>query len=66
MPYGARRLRRKKMVLGMPIMQLCMYGCIVAVLWLGGKDVIGGELELGQLSSFLQYIMQILMSLMMA
>ena len=55
----------KIMVLGMPIMQLCMYGCIVAVLWLGGKDVIGGELELGQLSSFLQYIMQILMSLMM-
>lgn len=55
----------KIMVLGMPIMQLCMYGCIIAVLWLGGKDVIGGELEIGQLSGFLQYIMQILMSLMM-
>ena len=27
----------KIMVLGMPIMQLCMYGCIVAVLWLRRK-----------------------------
>lgn len=48
-----------------PLMQLCMYGCIVAVLWFGGSMVIGGTFQIGALSSFINYISQILMSLMM-
>ena len=46
-------------------MQLCMYGCILAVLWFGGNMVIGGTFEIGKLSSFISYVTQTLMSLMM-
>ena len=48
-----------------PLMQMLMYGCIVAILWLGGRQVIGGTMQIGALSSFISYIVQILMSLMM-
>ncbi|MGN0642172.1 MAG: ABC transporter ATP-binding protein [Huintestinicola sp.] len=55
----------KIIILNQPLMQISMYACIVAVLFFGGKMVVGGSLEIGQLSSFINYIMQILMSLMM-
>ncbi len=61
----AQKFAEKLVVLNMPIMQLCMYGSIVAVLWFGGNMVIGRTMEIGQLSSFISYIAQILMSLMM-
>lgn len=48
-----------------PLMQICMYGCIVSVLWFGGRMVIDGSFQIGALSSFISYISQILMSLMM-
>ena len=46
-------------------MQITMYACIVAVIYFGGTMVIGGNMLIGQLSSFITYITQILMSLMM-
>ena len=55
----------KVMVAAMPIMQLTMYACIISVLWLGGKQVIIGDMLAGELFSFISYITQILMSLMM-
>ena len=55
----------KVLVAAMPIMQLTMYACILLVLWFGGNDIIGGELMTGELMSFISYISQILMSLMM-
>lgn len=55
----------KVMVFGMPIMQIVMYSCIVAVLWFGGNMIIGGSMQTGQLISFISYVTQILMSLMM-
>jgi len=42
-----------------------MYCCILAVLWFGGSLVINSTMEIGELSSFISYIMQILISLMM-
>jgi ATP-binding cassette subfamily B protein len=48
-----------------PIMQLCMYGCILAVLWFGGNMIVDGTFQIGQLSSFISYVTQTLMSLMM-
>ena len=48
-----------------PVMQFCMYSCIILVSWLGAKLVIGGGMGTGQLMSFFTYITQILMSLMM-
>ncbi len=49
----------------MPIMQLVVYGCILAILWFGGQMIIGGRMLSGDLISFINYVTQILMSLMM-
>ena len=49
----------------MPIMQLTVYGCIIAILWFGGQLIIGGSMLSGELMSFISYVTQILMSLMM-
>ena len=61
----AQLFAEKLVILNSPIMQLCMYGCILAVLWFGGNMVIGGTFEIGKLSSFISYVTQTLMSLMM-
>ncbi|MCR5217107.1 ABC transporter ATP-binding protein [Treponema sp.] len=55
----------KVVILNAPIMQLVVYSCIIAALWFGGNMIITGHLKTGQLVSFLSYIGQILMSLMM-
>ena len=48
-----------------PVMMLVVYGCIIAISWLGAKTIVGGELTTGQLTSMFGYVMSILMSLMM-
>ena len=48
-----------------PIMMIAMNGATAAVLYLGGGQVIGGEMLIGDLSSFITYIFQILMSVML-
>ena len=59
------------MALNNPIMQFCVYGCILAISWFGSQMVIasGNNPELGlttgQLSSMFTYTTQILTSLMM-
>ncbi|WP_017473832.1 ABC transporter ATP-binding protein [Amphibacillus jilinensis] len=55
----------KLVVLNMPIMQLTIYSSIVAIIWFGGNMVIQGTFNIGELSSFIMYIMQVLISLMM-
>lgn len=55
----------KLVILGQPAMQIIMYACIVAVIYFGGNMVIGGTILVGELSSFISYVTQILMSLMM-
>jgi len=55
----------KILVLNMPIMQFVMYGCMIAISWFGGKMIIGGTMETGELMSFISYVSQILISLMM-
>lgn len=52
-------------ILNMPIMMLIMNGCILAVLSIGGKQIINGNLDVASMSAFINYIMMILMSLMM-
>ncbi|MCQ2591781.1 MAG: ABC transporter ATP-binding protein/permease [Treponema sp.] len=49
----------------MPIMQLVMYLTMIAVMWLGGRQVVFGTMLSGELISFFTYVTQILMSLMM-
>ena len=49
----------------MPIMMLCMSGATLAVLYFGGRMVMGADFLLGDLNAFLSYISQVLMSVMM-
>lgn len=48
-----------------PVMQLVMNLSIIAILWMGGQKVMAGELKVGELISFVNYLAQVLMSLMM-
>ena len=52
-------------IINNPIMMLCVYVCIIAVLWFGGGYVIEGSMQTGELMGFVTYINQIMMSLMM-
>lgn len=49
----------------MPLMMLALNGGIVAALWLGGRGVNIGNMEVGEVVAFINYLMQALMSLMM-
>jgi len=53
-------------VLAFPAVLAVMNLTTVAVLWFGGHLVDSGSMPIGNLTAFLMYIMQILMSLMMA
>lgn len=50
----------------MPLLMLIMNGSSVAVIWFGAGLVNSGQMQIGQLTAFLQYIMQILFSVMIA
>ena len=57
--------------LNSPVMQICVYGCILAISWFGVRMVVasgnlpGAGLTTGELSSMFTYTTQILTSLMM-
>lgn len=55
----------KLIIMTMPIMQFVMYSSIISILFFGGRMAVGGEMETGELSSFISYVGQVLMSLMM-
>lgn len=61
----------KTLAFNMPLMQLCMYVCMLLLAWLGAKGIIASGnnaalgLSTGELVSLITYAMQILMSLMM-
>lgn len=61
----AQFFAEKLVILNMPVMQLCMYATITAIIWFGGKMAVVGDIRTGELSSFIMYVGQILMSLMM-
>ena len=61
----------KRIALNAPLMQLCLYGSMILLSWFGAKEIIASNndpllgLSTGQLTSFITYSMQILMSLML-
>lgn len=55
----------KLVIFTSPIMQLVVYSCVILSLWFGGHMVVAGNMQTGELISFITYIGQILMSLMM-
>ena len=48
-----------------PIMNMVVYGCIIALSWFGAHFIVSGSLTTGELTSLFTYVMSILMSLMM-
>ncbi|MET8361962.1 ABC transporter ATP-binding protein [Micromonospora sp. NPDC005194] len=54
------------MALIFPVVMLVLNVSSVAVLWFGAQRVDSGAIEIGALTAFLQYLMQILMAVMMA
>ena len=78
-PYESRRFGRangdlaqtattvgRLMATMFPVVMLIMYLSNVAVLWFGGHRIAAGQMQVGQLTAFLAYLVQILMSIMMA
>lgn len=53
------------MALNHPVMNLVVYGCIIALSWLGAHYIVEGSLTTGELTSMFAYVMTILNSLMM-
>ena len=53
------------MALNHPVMNLVVYGCIIALSWFGAHYVVGGSLTTGQLTSLFTYIMTVMSALMM-
>ena len=53
------------MALNHPVMNIVVYGCIIALSWWGAQYVVGGTLTTGELTSLFTYVMSILQSLMM-
>ena len=55
----------KLAVLNMPIFQVAMYSASVLIMWFGGQMILAGTLQVGELTGFMSYVLQITNSLMM-
>lgn len=55
----------KVVILNMPIMSFMMNATTLGVVWFGGRQILAGNMPVGDLTAFTTYIVQILMSLMM-
>jgi ATP-binding cassette, subfamily B, multidrug efflux pump len=64
MGYALRAGRLMSMMF--PVVMLVVNVSSVAVLWFGGQRIDSGGMQVGALTAFLSYLMQILMSVMMA
>ena len=55
----------KRLAFNMPLMQFCMYACMILVCWFGARMIVNSTLTTGELMSLMTYATQILGSLMM-
>ncbi len=64
--YRLSSRAEKLVAFNSPLMQLCIYGCMLAIAWFGSRMiVVESSLTTGELMSLITYTMQILMSVMM-
>ena len=56
----------KLMALAFPVVMVIFNASTVAVLWFGAHRIDNGQMEIGSLTAFMSYLIQILMSVMMA
>ncbi len=52
------------LALNSPVMMIVIYGCILALSWLGAQYIVVGDLTTGELTSMFSYVMSVMMSLM--
>ena len=52
-------------MLNLPFFQAAMYICVLCLMFFGGSMVLEGTLQIGELTGFLSYVMQVLNSMMM-
>lgn len=55
----------KVIIFTMPVMTLAMNITTLAIVWFGGNQIIVGGMSTGELTAFVNYVVQILVSLMM-
>ncbi|SUY48432.1 ABC transporter ATP-binding protein [Clostridium putrefaciens] len=55
----------KLMAILMPLMMLVMNFTTIAIIWFGAKRIDAGNMQVGDLMAFIQYVMQIMFSLIM-
>ena len=65
MVYSMFLKAEKVLSFNSPVMVFTVYGCIMAISWLGAHMIVAETLTTGQLMSLLTYCMNILMNLMM-
>ena len=52
-------------VLNLPMFQLAMYTATVVIMWFGGNMILESQLQVGDLTGFLSYVLQVMNALMM-
>lgn len=65
--YKLATRAEKNLAFNMPILQFCMYVCLLTISWFGARIIVstgGTVLTTGQLMSLLTYVMQVLISLL--
>ena len=55
----------KIMAFASPLIEILIYGCVLAISWIGAKLVISSNLTTGSLATMITYTMQILISFLM-
>lgn len=55
----------KIIVIAMPLAQFVLYACMIAVFYIGGRQIVAGDMLSGDLISFISYIGQVLSAVMM-
>jgi ATP-binding cassette subfamily B protein len=55
----------KVIIAVMPLMSFIMNATTLAIVWFGGKQIIVGDMLVGDLTAFITYVIQILISLML-
>jgi ATP-binding cassette, subfamily B, multidrug efflux pump len=62
---GTMLFINRVMVVLMPFMMLLMNGLMIAIIWVGAKQIDTSSLQVGDMMAFMQYAMQIVMAFLM-
>lgn len=62
---GTNLFVNRAMTFMMPLMMLIMNCITILIVWVGGHNIDGGAMQVGDMMAFIQYTMQIIMSFLM-